>query len=324
MRIINGSDQVPASARGAALAIGNFDGVHRGHQALIEATRKEARRLGTQAGAVVFEPHPREHFQPDKPHFRLTPLPLKLRLMEEFGIDLAIVLAFDARLAALSADEFVTRVLLDALGARQVVVGYDFRFGKGRSGDPKSLQQAADALGFGVTVIGQVAEAGEVFSSSAIRAELALGDVKGAAQMLGWWWRVTGVVKSGAKRGTGLGFPTANISLPPGTALAHGIYAVRISMGSRHYAGAAYLGTRPTFDDGAAILETFLFDFDGDLYGREIEVEFIDFIRPDRRFDSAAALQAQMDEDCSRAREILSRTGPGLVQGRPAAPGQCE
>jgi riboflavin kinase / FMN adenylyltransferase len=160
-----------------------------------------------------------------------------------------------------------------------------------------------------------------VFSSSAIRAELALGDVKGAAQMLGWWWRVTGVVKSGAKRGTGLGFPTANISLPPGTALAHGIYAVRISMGSRHYAGAAYLGT---FDDGAAILETFLFDFDGDLYGREIEVEFIDFIRPDRRFDSAAALQAQMDEDCSRAREILSRTGPGLVQGRPAAPGQCE
>jgi len=307
MHIINGSDTVPASARGAALAIGNFDGVHRGHQALIEATRKEARRLGTQAGAVVFEPHPREYFQPDKPHFRLTPLPLKLRLMEEFGIDLAIVLAFDGRLAALSADEFIARVLVDALGARQVVVGYDFRFGKGRAGNPESLQREGERLGFGVSVIGQVAEAGEVFSSSAIRAELALGDVKGAAQMLGWWWRVSGVVRSGAQRGTGLGFPTANITLPGGTALAHGIYAVRIYTEGSHYAGAAYLGTRPTFDDGAAILETFLFEFDGDLYGREIEVEFIDFIRPDRRFDSAHALQAQMDQDCSRAREILAR-----------------
>jgi riboflavin kinase/FMN adenylyltransferase len=232
---------------------------------------------------------------------------LKLRLLAEFGIDLAIVLAFDGRLAGLSADEFVSRVLVDALGARQVVVGYDFRFGKGRSGDPKGLRRAGEALGFGVTVIGQIAEAGEVFSSSAIRAELALGDVKGAAQMLGWWWRVSGVVRSGAKRGTGLGFPTANITLPPGTALAHGIYAVRVHAGSSHHAGAAYLGTRPTFDDGAAILETFLFDFEGDLYGCEIEVEFIDFIRPDRRFDSAEALKAQMDKDCSRAREILAQ-----------------
>src|SRR5262245_47281756 len=215
MRIINGSsDPVPASARGAALAIGNFDGVHRGHQALIEATRKQARRLGTAAGAVVFEPHPREHFQPDKPHFRLTPLPLKLRLMDEFGIDLAIVLAFDQRLAALAADELISRVLVDALGARQVVVGYDFRFGKGRFGDPEGLRRAGETLGFGVTVIGQVAEAGEVFSSSAIRAELALGDVKGAAQMLGWWWRVAGVVGSGARRGADVGFPTANITLP--------------------------------------------------------------------------------------------------------------
>jgi len=314
MRSINGTDNVPASARGAVLAIGNFDGVHRGHQALIAATRNEADRLATQAGAVVFEPHPREYFQPAKPHFRLTPLPLKLRLMDEFGIDLAIVLAFDARLASLSAEDFISRVLLDKLGARHVVVGYDFRFGKGRTGDPKFLRRAGETLGFGVTVVGQVAEAGEVFSSSAIRTELALGDVKGAAQMLGWWWRVSGVVGSGAKRGTGLGFPTANITLAPGTALAHGIYAVRVHTSSSHYAGAAYLGTRPTFDDGAAVLETFLFDFDGNLYGREIEVEFIDFIRPDRRFDSAAALQAQMDRDCSRARQILAQAA-----ARPAA-----
>src|SRR5262249_54311905 len=156
--------------------------------------------------------------------FRLTPLPLKLRLMEEFGIDLAIVLAFDARLAALSADEFVSRVLIDALGARQVVVGYDFRFGKGRIGDPEGLRRAGAALGFGVTVVGEVGEAGGVSSPGAVRAERALGDVRGAGQMLGWWWRVSGVVRGGAKRGPGLGFPTANITLAAGTALAHGIY----------------------------------------------------------------------------------------------------
>jgi riboflavin kinase / FMN adenylyltransferase len=186
-------------------------------------------------------------------------------------------------------------------------VGYDFRFGKGRTGDPEGLRRAGNALGFGVTVIGQVAEAGEVFSSSAIRADLGQGDVKGAAQMLGWWWRVAGVVRSGAKRGTGLGFPTANIGLTPGTALAHGIYAVRVYADGITHAGAAYLGTRPTFDDGAPVLEVFLFDFHGDLYGHEIEVEFIDFIRPDRRFDAAASLQAQMEKDCERAREILAR-----------------
>jgi riboflavin kinase/FMN adenylyltransferase len=307
MRIVHGTGNVPQSARGAALAIGNFDGVHRGHQALIKATREEARRLGVQAGAVVFEPHPREYFQPGKPHFRLTSLPLKLRLLEQFGLDVAVVLPFDAALAGLTADEFVARVLVEALAARQVVVGYDFRFGKGRGGDPDGMQRAGNALGFGVTVIGQVAEAGEVFSSSAIRADLGQGDVKGAAKMLGWWWRVAGVVRGGAKRGTGLGYPTANIGLTPGTALAHGIYAVRVHAEGLHHDGAAYLGTRPTFDDGAPVLETFLFDFHGDLYGREIEIEFIGFIRGDRRFDGAAALQAQMDRDCEQARTILAR-----------------
>ena len=315
MRIIHGTDQVPASARGAALAIGNFDGVHRGHQALIKATKEEAVRLGAQTGAVVFEPHPREYFQPDKPHFRLTSLPLKLRLLERFGVDVAVVLAFDAVLAGLSADDFIARVLVDALAARQVVVGYDFRFGKGRTGDPEALRRAGEALGFGVTAIGQVAEAGEVFSSSAIRADLAQGDVKGAALMLGWWWRVAGVVRSGAKRGTGLGFPTANIALTPGTALGHGIYAVRVYTGGSHHTGAAYLGTRPTFDDGAPVLEVFLFDFDGDLYEHEIEVEFIDFLRPDRRFDAAASLQAQMERDCARAREVLAQAPAEPVTG---------
>ena len=220
------------------------------------------------------------------------------------------------RLAGLSADEFVARVLVDALAARQVVVGYDFRFGKGRGGDPERLQRAGDALGFGVTVIGQVAEAGEVFSSSAIRAELAQGDVKGAAQMLGWWWRVAGVVSSGAKRGTGLGFPTANIALAPGTALAHGIYAVRVHADGEPPRRAPPISARaPPSTTARRVLEVFLFDFDGDLYGREIEVEFIDFIRPDRRFDGAASLQAQMERDCDRAREILARAPAEPVTG---------
>jgi riboflavin kinase/FMN adenylyltransferase len=310
MQVLHGTDEVPASARGAALAIGNFDGVHRGHQALLEVAHDEAAKLRRSAGVILFEPHPREFFQPDRPHFRLTPLPLKLELLERFGLDLAVVLRFDAALAALSADAFIDRVLVDKLAAAHVVIGYDFRFGKGRGGDPETLQRAGAAHGFGVTVVAQVAEAGEVFSSGAIRAELAQGDVMGAAQMLGWWWRVSGRVTGGAKRGTGLGFPTANVALAPGTALAHGIYAVRVHVEGSRYDAAAYLGTRPTFDDGAPVLEVFLLDFDGDLYGRDIAVEFIDFIRGDRRFDGIEALQAQMARDCERAREILATSPP--------------
>jgi riboflavin kinase / FMN adenylyltransferase len=306
MQVIHGTDDVPAAARGAVLAIGNFDGVHRGHQALLKVVHDEAARLRRPAGAILFEPHPREFFQPERPHFRLTPLPLKLELLERFGLDLAAVLRFDASLAALSADGFIDRVLVEKLAAAHLVIGYDFRFGKGRGGDPQTLERAGAACGFGVSVVAQVAEAGEVFSSGAIRAELAQGDVQGAAQMLGWWWRVSGRVTGGAKRGTGLGFPTANIALAPGTALAHGIYAVRVHVGDAYYQAAAYLGTRPTFDDGAPVLEVFLFHFDGDLYGRDIDVEFIDFIRQDLRFHGAEALKAQMAQDCDAARKSLA------------------
>jgi riboflavin kinase/FMN adenylyltransferase len=306
MQVLHDTDNPPASARGAALAIGNFDGVHRGHQALLKVTHDAAAKLRRSAGVILFEPHPREFFQPERPHFRLTPLPLKLELLERFGLDLAVVLRFDAALAALSAETFIDRMLVAKLAAAHVVVGYDFRFGKGRSGDPETLKRAGAAHGFGVTVVAQVAEAGEVFSSGAIRAELAQGDVKGAAQMLGWWWRVSGKVTGGAKRGTGLGFPTANIALPPGTALAHGIYAVRVHLDGARHDGAAYLGTRPTFDDGAPVLEVFLLDFDGDLYGRAIEVEFIDFIRQDLRFHGVEALKAQMAQDCDAARKTLA------------------
>lgn len=315
MIVLNGYDKVPQSARGAVLAIGNFDGVHRGHQALLGAVMATAQRLGKPAGALVFEPHPREFFQPDRPHFQITPLARKLVLLEDLGLDLAVVLPFDARLAALTADTFVQRILAEALGASHIVVGYDFRFGKDRTGDPEMLRRAGKALGFEVTVVPQVAEAGEVFSSSAVRAELAQGDVRGAAHMLGHWWRVIGRVTGGAKRGTGMGFPTANLNLPRGTALGHGIFAVRIHVGDAHYLGAAYLGRRPTFDNGEAVLEVFLFDFHGDLYGREIEVEFIDRVRGDAKFDTIEALKLQMAKDCERAREILQQTPAGPLAG---------
>ena len=314
MIVVHGTGDVPAAARGGVFAIGNFDGVHRGHRALLQAARDRAVALGAPAGVILFEPHPREFFQPDKPHFRLTPLKRKLELLEQLGLDVAVVLKFDAALAGLPAQAFIERIVVGALAARHVVIGYDFRFGKARAGDPETMQRAGDALGFGVTVVAQVGEAGEVFSSNAIRAELAQGDVAGAAQMLGHWWRVSGEVVGGFKRGTGLGFPTANIALAPGTALAHGIYAARVYADGQVYAGAAYLGTRPTFDDGAPMLEVFLFDFDGDLYGREIAVELIGHVREDAKFASIEALKEQIAKDCARAQAILDAT--------PAKPGQ--
>lgn len=313
MLVVHGYEAAPSTAQGGALAIGNFDGVHRGHQALIKVAIEKGRELGAPAGALIFEPHPREFFHPEEPHFRLTPLEQKLEIFDGLGLDLAIVLAFDAGLAGLSADAFIDGVLLKALRARHLVIGHDFFFGKGRSGTPETLEAAAAAKGFGLTILAPVAEDGEVFSSSAIRLRLAQGDVKGAAHMLGRWWRTAGKVVGGAKRGTGLGFPTANVPLPRGTGLGHGIYAVRTHIGGESHDGAAYLGTRPTFDNGMPVLEVFLFDLDRDLYGQEITVEFIDFVRADRKFDSAEALIAQMNADCARAREILMKA--------PATPG---
>jgi riboflavin kinase/FMN adenylyltransferase len=309
MHVIHGFDHVPANARGAVLAIGNFDGVHRGHQALLAKARTRASAKNKLAGVMVFEPHPRMFFQPAKPHFVLTPIAMKLDLLERYRMDATVVLAFDAVLSALSAEAFVERVLVAGLGVGGVVVGYDFHFGKDRKGTPQSLAAAGREMGFSVDVVDQVAAGGEVASSSAIRAELAQGDVTSAAEMLGHWWRVRGRVIGGAKRGTGMGYPTANVALAPGTTLAHGIYATRVYVNGSSHAGAAYLGTRPTFDNGKPLLETFLLDFDADLYGREIEVEFIDRIRGDRKFDSSEALVAQMDRDIAQVRRTLAGLG---------------
>jgi riboflavin kinase/FMN adenylyltransferase len=305
MLTVRGFDNVPAAVRGGALAIGNFDGVHRGHRELLRVAIEKGKEIGAPPGVMVFEPHPRAFFVPDEPHFLLTPLPMKLKLLAETGIDFTIVVDFNAEFSNLTAEAFIERVLVSALGVKHVVIGYDFFFGRRRGGTPEMMQQAGRRYGFGVSIIAPVADAGEVFSSSSARLHLAQGDVRGVAAILGRRWRVAGKVVGGAKRGTVLGYPTANIPLPRGTALAHGIYAVHTWVDGKAHDGAAYLGTRPTFDNGMPVLEVFLFDFKGDLYGHDIEVEFVGFVRDDRKFDNAQALIRQMEEDVTKARKML-------------------
>ena len=306
MRILNGYHDVPPELRGAVVAIGNFDGVHRGHQAVLARARDAAEAVAAPAGVMAFEPHPRAFFQPDAVHFRLTEIGDKLRLLEGLGVDLAIILKFDAKLAGLQAHEFVDRVLVDGLGVKGVVVGYDFHFGKGRKGTPQMLLEAGKARGFAVTVVEPQKDSGEVFSSTKARELIAAGRVREAADILGHWWRVSGPVVSGARRGREMGFPTANIALAKGVALAHGIYAVRVNIGGRIRAGAAYLGTRPTFDDGAPLLEVHVLDWSGDLYGKTISVDFFAHLRGDHGFASADALAAQIKADCDQARAIYA------------------
>lgn len=306
MLVVQGSEPLPSGAQGTALAIGNFDGVHRGHRVLLAAAREQARKAERQSAVMVFEPHPRVFFQPNVPHFPLTPLPRKLELIASCGIDVAFVQHFDAQLAALPAEDFIVRLLVERLAVTSIVIGYDFFFGRKRLGTPETMVEAGQRHRFATTVVAPVADDGEVISSTAIRLLLAQGDVKDAARMLGANWQVAGKVVGGAKVGTGLGYPTANIPMPKGTALGHGIYAVRVHHDGASHDGAAYLGTRPTFDDGKPVLEVFLFEFAGDLYGHEIAVEFVDFIRADRKFASPAELVAQMDDDVAKVRQILA------------------
>jgi riboflavin kinase/FMN adenylyltransferase len=307
MDIVRSWREVPAPLRGAALAIGNFDGVHRGHQEVLGEAIKIAKKEGRPSGAVVFEPHPRQFFTPDKPFFRLTPLALKLELLAALGLDQTFVVTFDGALASLSAEDFATEVVEKGLGASHVVVGHDFAFGKGRSGTTDQLAALGRKLGFGVDVVEPVGAGGSTFASSRIREHLRQGEVREAAEQLGYWWRVRGKVGEGAGRGKGLGFPTVNLPLAPGQEIGHGIYAMRVDHAGQRYHAAGYVGARPTFGAGEPVLEAYLLDFAGDLYGEEVEAEFIAFLRPDQAFASAASLADKMHEDCARARDVLMK-----------------
>ena len=309
-------DTTPAAAipRGTVVAMGNFDGVHLGHRAVIEAALQMARIHGRPALAVTFEPHPRSFFSPNTPQFRLTDEAGKLRLLAGTGLAGAVVMTFDKTRAGTTAQDFIHHDLIERLGISGIAVGYDFHFGKGRVGSPSLLVSEAPRLGIEVDVQPHVDIAERPVSSSAIRMALAEGQIEDASAMLGGPWFVSGLVIHGEKRGRDLGYPTANIRLDRNCGLKHGIYAVRVGRGQGkdqvRLDGVASFGRRPTFDNGAPLLEVFLFDFKGDLYGATLDVAFIAFIREELKFDSAEALVGQMADDSARARERLA-AAPG-------------
>jgi riboflavin kinase / FMN adenylyltransferase len=301
-------DNTPATAlpKGSVVALGNFDGVHLGHRAVIEAAVHMGKAHRKPALAVTFEPHPRSFFSPNSPQFRLTDETNKLRLLAGTGLDGAVVMTFDKARAGTSAQDFIHHDLIARLGVSGIAVGYDFHFGKGRAGSPSLLVTEGPRLGIEVDVQPHVDIAERPVSSSAIRMALAEGQIADATAMLDGPWFITGEVIHGEKRGRDLGYPTANIRLDKTCGLKHGIYAVRVGRGAQRLDGVASFGRRPTFDNGAPLLEVFLFDFKGDLYGSMLDVAFIAFIRDELKFDRLDALVRQMDDDSARAKAALT------------------
>ncbi len=308
MQRLDGGSAVPARLAGAIVALGNFDGFHLGHQAVVARAVERARAEGRPALVATFDPHPVRHFRPDAAPFRLTTLDQRERLFVDAGADAMVVFHFDAALAALSADAFVAERLVGALRVGGVVTGEDFTFGHAKSGDIATLRRAGDAAGFSVDTVGAVMLDGEPVSSTRVRAALRGGDMHGAARLLTRPFAIEGVVQHGDKVGRTIGYPTANIDMGNYVRPAYGIYAVRGRLpDGTTLNGAANLGIRPTFDPPKELLEPHFFDFSGDLYGQRIAVELIEWLRPEARFDSLDALIAQMDKDCARARELLAR-----------------
>jgi riboflavin kinase/FMN adenylyltransferase len=310
MRIVRDYEYVDPADRGASAAIGNFDGVHLGHQSVIDIARRRGAEIGAPLGVLTFEPHPREYFAPDAAPFRLMSRETRAHRLEKLGVARLYELNFNAALSALTPEVFARNVLSEGLGLRHVVVGRDFCFGKGRAGDASDLARFGAEMGFGVTVADLLeGQRGEV-SSTAIRKALTAGRPRDAAAMLGHWHRIDGPVEGGEQRGRDLGYPTANMSIAGLHPPKFGVYAVLVDvLDGPHagaYHGAASIGVRPMFDGQMPNLETYLFDFSGDLYGADLSVALVDFLRPEETFDSLDSFIAQMDADCARAREILS------------------
>ena len=295
--------------RGAVVAIGNFDGVHRGHRAVIGAARKRAQMLGRKTAALTFTPHPRLFLRPQDTLFQLSSDRDKLRLLAATELDGAIVMNFDAGLAATSAEDFITRILVARFDIGGAAIGFDFHFGKNRTGSPVFLAEQGAKLGFAVDVVPPLEDEGRAVSSGAVRTALSQGKVVEAAELLGAPWFASGTVIHGDKRGREFGFPTANIRLDPSCRLKHGIYAVRVATAGKRHDGVASFGVRPMFDDGVPLLEVNLFDFADDLYGQAIEVAFIGWIRHEQKFESIDALKQAMSADAAQARDAIARAG---------------
>lgn len=315
MQIIRHYEQIPPGLRGAVYALGNFDGVHLGHRQVIGRAAEIAAEMGVPLGVLVFEPHPQQFFFPDRPFFRLTPFRAKARLLEKIGVDVLAALPFDERMSQKLAPEFVLDVLVNGLHAVHVVAGYDFRFGKGRGGDAAALSYMGEMEGFGVSIVEEVKEGGVTYSSTRIRELLAKGDPRGAAKLLGHWWTVETHVQGGDKRGRTIGFPTANFSLEDHVEPALGVYAVKIEIEDGPHKGVhdgvANVGRRPTFDKEDVVLEVHIFDFEGDIYGAHAAVSFIEYLRPEQKFDGLDSLKAQIAKDGAKAREVLAALQDG-------------
>ena len=309
---INHPKDFPESLKGGIVAIGNFDGVHRGHQAVLQTAVKLAELAGVSATVLTFEPHPRTVFVPHAPVPRLTPAPCKAELIEHLGFNCVVEHKFDRDFASTNAIDFVEKTLMETLGASHVVTGYDFHFGKGREGSPQFLAANGERLGFATTIVQAFNdEGGSVVSSSRIRECLAQGEIAEANGLLGYAYRYSGVVQKGKQIGRTLNYPTANLMMPAESTLKHGIYAVRAKLadGTLHDGVASY-GRRPTFDNGEALLETFIFDFEGDLYDQELTIYLYGWIRGEEKFGSVEALIVQMDKDSMEARAMLSALSP--------------
>jgi riboflavin kinase/FMN adenylyltransferase len=307
VRVIRGWKDLPASDKGAAVAMGSFDGVHRGHQKVIALAARAAGELGAPLGVITFDPHPRTYFRPDEPAFRLMRFDQLARALEALGVDNVYVLPWDAELANMSDREFAEQVLHQGLGARHVAVGFDNSFGKGRTGTPETMRQYGQELGFGVSVAEAVGEGGGKFSSTAIREALRDGRPEVAAEILGRPFAIEGVVQRGRQLGRKLGFPTANVPLRDYVVPKFGVYATRTRLqDGRHIPGVANIGVNPTVEGiTAPLLEVWLFDFDEDLYDQVIETDLIAFLRPEEKFDGLEAMTEQVMRDAQAARDLL-------------------
>jgi riboflavin kinase/FMN adenylyltransferase len=302
--------ETPAAWKGGAVALGNFDGVHRGHQALLATTAEHAKALKAPLVALTFEPHPRRFFVTDTAPFRLTLPPAKIRLLGELGVQAVLAQRFDPAFAAISAEAFIDEVLLGGLGARHVVCGYDFTFGSRRGGNVEKLRKMGEKRGFGVTVLDPVMREGEIYSSTRIREALRAGMAREATELLGHPWEIEGVVEQGDQRGRTIGFPTANVALGEHLRPRFGVYAVHALIEGQENKGwlnaVANLGKRPTVGKLQENFEVHLFDFAGDLYGRTLRVQLVDFIRPEMKFAGLEQLKAQIAADGRAARSLLA------------------
>ena len=308
MERLDGSSAVPERLRGSIVALGNFDGFHKGHQAVVGRAVSRAQSEGRPALVATFDPHPVRHFKPDLPPFRLTTLDQRERLFGAAGADAMLVFHFGAELAQVTAPDFVTDYLVSRVGAAGVVTGEDFTFGKGRGGNVDVLKMLGQANRISVDAVAPVGDGDEPVSSSRIRDALEAGDCETAARLLTRPFAILGVVEHGDKRGRTIGWPTANIPLGPYLRPRFGVYAVRGRIpDGRLLDGVANLGTRPMFDPPKELLEPYFFDFDGDLYGQSVEVELISFIRDEASFDDLEALKAQIAADADEARVRLAR-----------------